>query len=417
LGEELDLRELQKSGRIGRIEVDAEVKSGKTSGVVTLPSSLDKAETSILAAALETVDRVGPCVARIEIESIQDTRSDKRKFVVERAKALLSKMGTSTPESKEISEKVRFEAKAADVKYYGKEREIIVVEGRADVLNLLGYGIKNVISLKGQKVPKVVAEFTKVKETTAFVDGDRGGDMIISQLSYEGKIDFVAKAPDGKEVEELTHKEILKCLNNKMTLERFKKEKSSMRSTSKKDYKSEKPADRRARPTDRRDRTSDRRSGTQDRRGGTSDRRDRPTDRRGRTTDRRDRTSDRRARPTDRRGRAPYGRSTERRPPRERKPVLSTKDEPLVNIYDGLKGSMRAAFVGKNGKVTKEVAVAEMIDEIKKSRTISAVVFDGIITKRLVELADKKGVQTLVGLKKAKIDTRSKVRTIAMEGL
>ncbi len=233
LGDELDLRELQKSGRIGRIEVNLKTKAGKSVGEIILPSSLDRIETAILAAALETVDRVGPCEAKIRVTKIEDTRTMKRERVVQRAKELIKGMMSEImPERKEISELVREQVKLADVQQYGPEKlaagpnideadHIIVVEGRADVLNLLKADIRNVIALQGKVIPKTVIELSKKKTVTAFVDGDRGGDLIIKQLADCAEIDFVAKAPDGKEVEELTKKEIIKCLRNKIPFEQF----------------------------------------------------------------------------------------------------------------------------------------------------------------------------------------------------
>ena len=58
LGDDLDLRELQKTGRIGRIQVEVNNEGGHSIGLVLIPSSLNKVETSILAAGLEAVDRV-----------------------------------------------------------------------------------------------------------------------------------------------------------------------------------------------------------------------------------------------------------------------------------------------------------------------------------------------------------------------
>lgn len=233
LGDELDLRELQKSGRIGRIEVEIKTKSGKSVGTILVPSSLNADNTSALAAALEQIERVGPCEANIEIEEVKDTRTEKREKVIERAQQIRrSLMRDSRPESREISKAVRESVRKAELVKYGSEKiaagpdiddsdDIIIVEGRADVLNLLRSGIKNVIALHGKKVPKTVAELTKKKTATAFVDGDRGGDLIIKQLADEAEVDYVAKAPDGKEVEELTQKEMLKCLRRKTSLEQF----------------------------------------------------------------------------------------------------------------------------------------------------------------------------------------------------
>ncbi len=253
LGDDLDLRELQKSGRIGRIEVQLETKSGKTKGTFTLPSGLDKSQTAVLGAALETVDKVGPCESEVEIESIKDTRASKRDFVVGRAKELLGDLEKEMPESQEISTEVKDSMKKAKAQAYGKEKlsagpdidnskDIIVVEGRADVLNLLSKGINNAISLKGSKIPKTVRKLSKKKETTLFVDGDRGGDIIVEEFKQLGDPDYVTKAPRGKEVEELTQKEILKRLRKSIPIDEYKtkskkktrKKKASKKKTSKK---------------------------------------------------------------------------------------------------------------------------------------------------------------------------------------
>jgi DNA primase len=98
LGNELDLRDMQKSGRIGRIEVEIGQNKGKSEGEITIPSSLDQVETVILASALETIDRVGPCRATIKITKVEDVRLAKKKKIVERAKVLL---GTLMAESKD----------------------------------------------------------------------------------------------------------------------------------------------------------------------------------------------------------------------------------------------------------------------------------------------------------------------------
>lgn len=236
LGADLELRELQKSGRIGRIEVNVDTKGGKTNGEIIIPSSLDKAETSIVAAALEIIQRIGPCNAKIKAESIEDIRISKRQHVVERAKELLrSLMDTSMPDSQEIADEVAYSVRVMEIQEYGKERlpagpaidesdDIIIVEGRADVLNLLKHGFKNGIAVGGTGVPKTIAELGKEKTATAFVDGDRGGDLIIQELMAITELDFVTKAPDGKEVEELTKKEIHKSLRAKMALEQYKLE-------------------------------------------------------------------------------------------------------------------------------------------------------------------------------------------------
>jgi DNA primase len=237
LGNELELRELQRSGRIGRIEVNVDTRSGKSSGEIIIPSSLDKAETAIIGAALETIQRIGPCNSKVNVETIEDVRISKRDFVIERAKELLKDLTSKVlPDSQEITDQVAQSVRMMEVMEYGKERlaagsaidesdEVIVVEGRADVLNLLKHGIKNVIALNGTSIPETIKELGKRKLLTLFVDGDRGGDLIIKGLINAGvEIDHVIKAPDGKEVEEITKKEIHKALRSKVTIEQIKME-------------------------------------------------------------------------------------------------------------------------------------------------------------------------------------------------
>ena len=236
LGADLELRELQKSGRIGRIEVNTETRTGKTKGTIIIPSSLDKAETSIVGAALEIIQRIGPCNAKIEVINIEDVRVSKRSMVVERAKELLKKMMENTmPDSQELADEVTASVRVMEIVEYGKDRlpagpaidesdEVIVVEGRADVLNLLKHGFKNAIAINGTSVPQTIVELCAKKVVTVFVDGDRGGNLIIKELTLVADIDFVTKAADGKEVEEITKKEIHKALRSRISGEQAKLE-------------------------------------------------------------------------------------------------------------------------------------------------------------------------------------------------
>lgn len=231
LGADLELRELQKSGRIGRIEVQINNKGGRTSGTIHIPSSMDKAETSIIGASIEIIERIGPCKARVMVDKIEDVRMTKRDHVVKRAKKLLrSLIDNSMPDSKEMSDEVAQSVRMMEIQKYGSENlpcgpsikdteSITVVEGRADVLQLLKHGFKNVIAMNGTNVPKTIKNLSKQKIVTAFVDGDRGGDLIVKSLLDGAEIDHVTTAPDGKEVEELTKKEIHKALRSKITAE------------------------------------------------------------------------------------------------------------------------------------------------------------------------------------------------------
>lgn len=235
LGSDLELRELQKSGRIGRIDVKLETKNGITSGEILLPSSMGKSETTIIAAALETIERVGPCDAKIKVSNIEDVRISKRSFILDRAKQLLQNLISDQPDSQVFTSAITQEVRTLEVMEYGPDKlpagpkiddseEIIIVEGRADVLTLLRYGIRNVVALKGARATDTIIDLIKRKIVTLFIDGDRGGDLIIKRLSELADIDYVARAPDGKEVEELTLKEIHKALRLKIAWEQTKAE-------------------------------------------------------------------------------------------------------------------------------------------------------------------------------------------------
>ena len=230
-GPDLDLRELQKSARIGRIEIQLESKQDKTFGVITIPSSLDKTSTAILAAAVESVDRIGPCIAKVTLDKLADIREDKRKQILDKAKEILRTwVIEESPSTDEMVKQVSGVIRSADVVDYGPQHlpagpdvatsgSILIVEGRADVVNLLRCGIKNAIGVEGTKIPQTIIDLSKTKETTAFLDGDRGGDLILKELMQVAPVDHVARAPLGKEVEDLTPKEIMKCLREKVPIE------------------------------------------------------------------------------------------------------------------------------------------------------------------------------------------------------
>ncbi|RLG12606.1 DNA primase [Candidatus Pacearchaeota archaeon] len=229
LGADLEMRELQKEGKIGRIEVELERKNKKTTGTIKIPTALDQSETTLIAAAIETIERIGPSDAQIEVEKIEDVRGSKREYILERAKKLMQEIEGSS-NSREISKEIKESTRMGEVSLYGEEqlpsgdlseKEIIVVEGRADVLNLMKNGIKNVIAMNGTKLPDAIKKLSKEKEITLFVDGDRGGKLIIQNVTDNADIKYIAMAPDGKEVEELTGKEILMNLRKKVKTEDY----------------------------------------------------------------------------------------------------------------------------------------------------------------------------------------------------
>ncbi|MFP3264663.1 MAG: DNA primase DnaG [Acidilobus sp.] len=226
LGSEFNLEELQNKDKIGRVHIDLKYQGTKTVGEIQIPSNLDRVETVILAAMIETVDKVGPYSARITVESIEDLRAEKLKWIVQRARELLQSVKEQEPDIKEIVRQVSQKAEAQPkVIEYGEDRlpagpeveksdTIIIVEGRADVINLGRYGYANTIAIGGAKerVPKTILDVAKGKKVILFVDGDRGGEMIMRTVLSQMHVDYVARAPKGMEVEQLTGKEIARAL-------------------------------------------------------------------------------------------------------------------------------------------------------------------------------------------------------------
>jgi DNA primase len=380
LGEELDLRDLQKGGRIGRIEVDVQSKKGRSEGLILIPSSLDQVETSILAAALETIDRVGPCKATIRVEKVEDVRVTKRNKIIERARALLSAMVEDSKTSgSDLLDEVRQSVQVSEIVSFGAERlpagpniadsdAIIIVEGRQDVLNLLRSGIKNSIAVEGTNVPKTIQELSKERALTAFVDGDRGGDLILKELLQVAEVDFIARAPRGKEVEELTQKQIMKALRNKIPADQY----VEMYGLSGQVYKPEsefpeaRPEGRPASPpSGRPERTPEPRAAA----------RPEPA-----------------AEPHEFRevAAAPLTPTTK---------VLNPKLEKYREILLQLGGSSTARLLDDGDAVVTEVPVRELVDTLKTAKQTRAVVFDGIITQRILDIAAEMNMHSVIGTK------------------
>ncbi len=314
-GPDLDLRELQKSGRIGRIGIKLDSKDDKTKGDIVIPSSLDKASTALIAAAIESVDRIGPCNAKITLEDVMDEREEKRREIMSKAKDILRKWIIEvTPSTDEILDEVSGSVRVANVINYGEEglpagpeintsSSIILVEGRADVINLLKCGIKNVIGLEGTKIPKDIIDLSKDREITAFLDGDRGGDLILKELIQVAEIDYIARAPAGQEVEDLTPKEVMRCLREKT-------------------------------------------------------------------------------------------------PMKEIDNIQKVGISVPKYIFDAslkLKGTLEALLFDKNEKIISRIPVSELADMLSKTEGVHTVLFDGIITQRLLDIADEKKIKCLIG--------------------
>jgi DNA primase len=315
-GPELDLRELQKTGRIGRIEIELQSRNDRTSGTITIPTSLDRVSTALIAASIESINRVGPCSAKVRLEKIEDIREARRKEIVNRAKEILHKWNIeSMPSVDEVYKQVSNTMKVGKVGKYGPEslpagpkleqsKEIIIVEGRADIINLMRCGIMNTVAIEGAKIPDSIKKLTKEKETTALLDGDRGGDLILKELMQVASIKYVGRAPRGKEIEECNCKEIIKALAEKVPIIKPHKPKRESR-------KSEIPAE-------------------------------------------------------------------------------------IIKAAKTLEGTLEAVLL--NGKLVQieRLPVSKLAEKLQKTKGVKCIIFDGIITQRIVDIAAEKNIKKIV---------------------
>ena len=347
LSNDLDLRELQRTGRIGRIQVNIHSNGGRAKGDIVIHSSLDRVETAILAASLETINRVGPCEAQIQTLKVEDVRAVKREQVVNRAKEIYKNMVESVgPASMKMIEEVREAMRIHEISEYGDDRlpagpsihtsdAIIVVEGRSDVLNLLKYGIKNTVAVEGVSVPQSIGELSKKRTTTAFVDGDRGGELILKELLQIGDVDYITRAPQGKEVEDLEKDEVLVALRDKVPTPQFLANHNIL---SESDNNGHKKHDKHHHKKHQK-----------------------------------------------------YNKEPE------------IEDDEVSLMKDMLKefeGTGCGAILDEALNITKEVSIEDIYEEIKNiEESADTVIFDGIISQRLVDVSSQKGIKKLVAFK------------------
>ena len=381
LGDNLDLRDLQKSGRMGRIEVDIKSSKGKSQGVITIASSMDQVETSVFAAALETVERVGPCKATLKVTALEDTRAGKHDQIIERARELLvSIVSESRSTGGDITDSVRELVQTEEIILFAgklpagpnveQSDAIILVEGRADVLTMLRHGIKNCISVEGTDTPAEISELSKARTVTAFVDGDRGGEMILRELFQVAEIDFVARAPTNTEVEQLTHKQVMKCLRDKSTTGVFQDKHKWARADGKK--------------------KRSRRGGRKSKAKQVDEVAEAPEEAPA-------------SEPAD----VPEPPAEEAVQPEvmEAAPAAASSRpaaaEALLEHLDALKGSKNARLLADN-KVSVELPITKLQEQLQKkgNNSVNALVMDGIITQRLVDLVPEAGISTVVAEKK-----------------
>jgi DNA primase len=360
LGNELDLRDLQKSAKIGRIDVELNTQKGKSTGKIYLVSNLDRVETAVLGAALESIERVGPCRAQITVDEIEDVRVAKRKKVIDRAKDLLKKMIDETKEeSSDILEAVRDSVRVDEMASYGTDKlpagpgiessdSIIIVEGRNDVLNLLKAGIRNAVAVEGTNVPQAIVDLSKVKTTIAFVDGDRGGELILRELLDVAEIDYVARAPENMEVEELSSKQIMKCLSNRVPAEQYREVlKGSDKKRLFRIFREEKKEESRPEP------------------------------------------------------------EPQVVEEKVEKHEEAPKEDFDRNVLESLSGTLKAKLFDRNNKELHEVVVRDLPDFLKKgTKNVEKIIFDGVITQRLVDIASEAGIKKIVGVKMGNVVKR-----------
>ena len=373
-GPEMNLNELQKNWKVGRIEISIESQNGKASGSVNIPMSTDISTVSLIAAAVEQIDKVGPCGSKFKLLSIDDVRAVKRNAIVERAKEISRNWASKSSSEgedmlKDISESTVQKGK---VVAYGKDecpagpaintsKEIIVVEGRADVLNLMRVGIENTIAVEGTSVPPTIVELAKTKNLSAFLDGDRGGDLILRELSSVVKLTKVSRATRGKEVEDLTPVELLECLN--------KSEESN-------NTKDGSGYQRRDSGYQRRDNYQRRDSGYQ--------RRD--------NYQRRDSGYQRRDNDSWNRDEAPV----------EQKNYSEVEEIPVElvtkakDILEELEGSLEAHLYDSSINEVLKVPVNELVKNLEDNSGSEHLIFDGIVTERLIELANSSGIKSII---------------------
>ena len=402
LGDELDLRDLQKSGRMGRIEVNVDSKKGRSSGSVIIPSSLDQVETAILAAALETIERVGPCKASFGVEKIEDVRMSKRVLIIDRAKELLKNLIVSANMAGvDLSDSVRQAVQIDEIVSFGKygnpagpnvetSDAIVIVEGRSDVLNLLKYGIKNTVAVEGTNVNEEIQKLTRERVVTAFVDGDRGGELIIRELLQVAELDFIARAPPNTEVEELTQKQVMKALRNKLPMEQFIEM-----------YDIKINGVEEGAPMGPKDIKEPRKAVKKPQRGPERPpQRDRPPQRAPPQ-----RPQFQQAPPPP-----PHSPAPRPQPIPEPTPAARTMTPRLVDIknrIDSLFKDRMGVFLDGSGTVIKEVPVGELADNLKNHKEpVDSVIFGGFVTQRLVDIASMKGIKTLAGLKESNVTKR-----------
>jgi len=220
LGPEMNLNELQRLSKVGRIEITTISTANTTSGEALLPMSTDIDTCALIAAAIESIDKVGPFDCTFKLDTIDDVRAAKKEDIVKRAKEIKQRWATKTVSEGDTMLRDVHEGVPGKVTTYGPSELscssgvfdsnwIILVEGRADIINLLRAGYDNALAIEGAKIDESIKSLCdKKKNVIAFLDGDRAGGFILKELKSVVDIDYELRADPGVEVEDLTPQRI-----------------------------------------------------------------------------------------------------------------------------------------------------------------------------------------------------------------
>lgn len=372
LGPEMNLNELQKVSKVGRIEVNVDTKGSMARGDALIPMSTDISTAALIAAAIESIDKVGPFQAKFNLVGIDDIRAIKKKVIVDRAKKIVQEWATKTiSEGEDMLKDVYDASKPGKLTSFGKAQLacgtgvfdsdwIILVEGRADVINLLRAGFDNAIAIEGAKIDETVTKLTDGKKVIAFLDGDRAGDLILKELHRVVKIDKVLRAPTGREVEECTPMEITDILKDAMV-----------------------PMEQPPVMREREDRDNGSSGGP-------------------RRSQRRERDDYRRHQEEEQTPQAPSP------PPQPSTPSPASNDSPEIvsairDVYPQINETLEAIILDGSMHQLLKVPVSEVIKRLDTAEGAKMLVLDGIVTQRLVDAADKAGIQYVVGHRTAEL--------------
>jgi DNA primase len=380
LGPEMNLNELQKVSKVGRIEVNVDTKSNIAKGDALIPMSTDISTAALIAAAIESIDKVGPFQARFGLVGIDDIRAIKKKVIVDRAKKIVQEWATKTiSEGEEMLKDVYDASKPGKLTAFGKAQLacgtgvfdsgwIILVEGRADVINLLRGGFDNAIAIEGAKIDETVTKLTEGKKVIAFLDGDRAGDLILKELQGLVKIDKILRAPPGREVEECTPMEIAEILKDAMPFVSADAQQLS----------SIQPQQTESRQTQKRDRQEQ----------VVQQQEEQQTE---------------------------IIANSNANQQEDAADIVSAVRE----VYPQINETLEAVILDSSRKTLLKIPVSEVVKKLNSAEGAKMLVLDGIVTQRLVEAADKAGIEYIVGhrMSDLKKSTDVRVRTFGEMGI